>query len=122
MFSRLQFLQRTEPQHFEVLRGLVFGDGQQSGEPHSSAYQESLRYLGRYRDFMKDGSVPKLVRDVLTSSYQLTPDGPALVQPFALTNAFEKAVVDDVEQGIDKARIRWLRRLGPPPSDSGPSI
>ncbi|MBX9791027.1 MAG: hypothetical protein K2Y37_19075 [Pirellulales bacterium] len=51
------------------------------------------------------------LRNVLLSSYQITSEGPVLVQPFEMTTEQEKQLADLVEQQIDEYQARFVRDM-----------
>ena len=116
----LEDLLRIHPQHFKVLLSLSRGDAPDPTVPETT-WRESVEFLkNETRDLRHDGTVRPLARNVLLSSYQVTPDGPVLSQPFALTSQQEKQLADAIDQRTDTHRAQFLRRLlegdGPGPS------
>ena len=115
----LDRLLRIQPQVFDVLLRLCRGDVPQTQDV---TWHESLEILKKRRDVLDDGTVRPLVRNVMLSSYQMTPDGPVMTQPFALTNQQDKELADLIEHQVDEHQMTFVRDiLSRLSKDNGPT-
>lgn len=110
----LRYVLRNHRRHFELLLSLAQADANTQPQSDDIAFKESMKYLKMSGYFDKDGTIAPRVRNVLESSYQVTPDGPVLVQPFALATDAEKAIADRAEKEL----VDWFAdRLRDSPDD-----
>jgi hypothetical protein len=98
----------TQPRHFEVLLRLCRGDVPESPD---AAWRKSLEVLKQRRSVLDDGTVRPLTRNVILSSYKVTPDGPVMAQPFALTNEQNRELADLVDRQLDENRATFVRKI-----------
>ncbi len=98
----LRDLLEKQPEHFEVLLALARGQNQ-------DLPVRSLAYLRRDEFLMKGAVIKPLYRDILLSSYQQTPDGPVIVNPFRLDDEADARAVQSVADSRGRPdRIKWL--------------
>jgi len=111
--NSLNDLMRVFPQHFKVLLALCMHSGTAQSHPGAeSGLQESVDFLrDQYRVVLIDGTVDPLTKNVLVSSYQETPDGPMLTQPFALDSPGQKRLADMIERTADEFTLKWIRDI-----------
>ena len=119
--AELAHLLKTEPQHFSVLLDLA---REQSAAPDRSteaAQKRSIKYLKSIGYISKaTGTIRPLARDVLLSGYQLTPDGPTIVQPFVLETPEDRQLADRIQLLLDQHLHHWLRTFGRSRTDPDP--
>lgn len=108
----LERLLRHAPQHFDILLKLCQGTTAEAIARSGIPAEESLKYLQNDTVLQKDGTVRPIVRDVLLSSYQVTPDGPAITMPFAFTTHEQTEMVDAIQQQINERATRLFKYLG----------
>lgn len=104
----LEQLLQFQPQVFDVLLRLCRGDVPQKPD---ATWRESVEILKKRRDLLDDGTVRPLVRNVMLSSCQMTPDGPVMTQPFALTNKQDKEFADLIEHQVDEHQMKFVRNM-----------
>jgi hypothetical protein len=119
--SRLERLLRNHPDHFGALMRLSKAQAAGSNQFDQTTIQESVRFLKNNGDLLKDGQVRSIVRDVLISSYQETPDGPVMTQPFLLASKEDKRIADRIEEDADQRFQEWLREARSDKDDRGRS-
>jgi len=112
--SNLERMLRSNPQHFSVLLALCQAHTAEESGVSPVPAPESMEFLKTDGTLESDGTVRPIVRDVLLSSYQITPDGPTLTMPFVFSNPEEPLAVDRIEQQIRQRFKNWLRER---PSD-----
>ena len=108
-WRNLERLLRLQPRHFDVL--LSLSKGEQLSAPPSTDLgpQNSLEYLKGDGTLLEDGTVRPIVRDVLLSGFAITPDGPAIHLPFAISNDEQRRIFEDVGSRTNVSLKNWLR-------------
>ncbi len=102
----LSDLLESEPQKFQTLLDLARVGNTSLLPDKSKVTQEAVRYFERHAYCDNDGNIDPVVRNVVLSAYQATPEGPVLIQPFRLANAEEKAIAERMEMQL----VNWLRK------------
>jgi hypothetical protein len=95
---------------------IVAAQSKLRGEKISPLMRRELR-----RQYLtgRDGELLPYIRDVLSSGYKETKDGPVIVNPFNLEKEADRQAFEELEK-IDERNIsRFLRSTGLLPDDSG---
>ena len=109
---RLDRLMRVYPQHFDVLLSLCRSEPAVPGRQNTS--KNSVQFLKTHGSLLKDGTVRPLVRDVLLSGYQITPDGSVVTRPFAISSPEQEQIVETIQQEIYQNFADAVRRAASP--------
>lgn len=118
--SSLRVLLRQHPHHFQVLLQLMNSDHAQE-RAREAALKQSIRFLRSSAYLEKDGGLRALVRDILESGYQVTPDGPVITQPFLLTTEEDKAAAERAERLLENWFADGLRQRSDDGNEQSPS-
>ena len=92
---------RVRPERFLTLLALA------QGRPEE-AKQEHITHLTKSGFISKDGSISQDLRELLLSAYQMTGDGPVLVNPFKLQTNEDKRKADRADRQIDRFWEKFL--------------
>jgi hypothetical protein len=108
-------IQTVKPAIFESFRNLALGRETQVTPDHMALLRQEYRHK-----FDNDGKLLPIIRDVLASSFRHAPDGPVLVNPFALSNAEDESIFAAIERQQHRILRDLFRRKDPPHGNSMP--
>ncbi len=108
-WRNLERMLRHHPHHFNGLLALCrHQEPTAAGQPELLP-ADSITYLKTDGVLGKDSEVRPIVRDVLLSSYQITPDGPAMTLPFAFSSHEERLIFERIANQTNQPFKTWLR-------------
>ena len=102
--EHLRELSEKHPKHFQALRSLVEGRGEEVKEGQ-------LRDLRKWGYLARDRSPLSGVKAIMEAAYRETPDGPALVDPIDLRTPEDAATLQQAEEQMDEMRQRGIDRI-----------
>lgn len=117
MRDLLEALLHYHPDEFAALLNLCQLSPGSTASPLS---QRAVQCLKDHGSLDANGALRPIIRDVVLSSYSITPDGPVLTQPFALATPEEKCLADGLEQDADRRAQKFIENARKGRGDHGP--